>query len=103
MWVYVNCPNPHFTVHRDPACRMIQLHGKVNQRVRRVTSDTLGGLLSELIDRRMRFAAQKGLNDLWLEVNLDTPEQEMGLVHIGQAILGRRYRSLATAPVKKHC
>ena len=103
MWVYINYPNPHFTVHRDPSCQMIQMHGKAGQRVRRVSTHTLGDFLSELIQERMRFAAQSGLNDLWIEVRLDTPAQDGALVHVAQAILGRRYRPLATAPIKTHC
>lgn len=103
MWVYINYPNPHFTVHRDPSCRMIQMHGKPNQRVRRVSMYALGDFLSEVIAGKMRFAAESGINDVWIEMRLDTPGQEMGLVHVLQAILGRRYSPLAGAPIEEHC
>jgi len=103
MWVYVNYPNPHFTVHRDPSCAMIQMQGKPNQRVHRVTMYTLGDFLAQVIDGKMRFAAQTEFNDLWLDVKLDTPKQEIGLVHMLQAILGRRYSPLAGARIETHC
>jgi len=103
MWVYINYPNPHFTVHRDPSCRMIQMHGKPGQRVRRVTMYTLGDLLSEVIAGKIRFAAESGLNDLWVEIKLDTHDQEIGLVHVLQALLGRKYAPLAHAPIAEHC
>jgi hypothetical protein len=103
MWVYVNYPNPYFTVHRDASCTMIQMQGKPNQRVYRVSMRTLGDFLAEVIDGSMPFAAQRALNDVWLEVNLQTPEQEIGLVHVLQAILGGRYSPLAGAPIQTHC
>lgn len=103
MWVYVNYPNPRFTLHRDPSCQLIQMHGKPDQRVRGVTMHSLNHFLSELLEQRMRFAAESGFNDLWLEVQLDTPDQEIGLVHVAQALLGGSYRPLASAPVKLHC
>ena len=77
-------------MHRDPSSQVIQMHGKPGQRVRGVSMHSLGDFLSELIQGRMRFAAQSGLNDLWIEVTLDTRDQERGLVHVAQAIIGRR-------------
>jgi len=103
MWVYINYPNPHFGVHRDHSCRMIRMRGKPDQRVRTVSIYTLGDALSEFIDEEMRFAAEGGLNDLWIKIHLDTPEQEMGLVHVLQAILGKRYSPLSNASVDIHC
>jgi hypothetical protein len=103
MWVYINYPNPHFTVHRDPSCRTIQMHGKPGQSVRRVSMYTLGDLVSEVAAGKIRFAAQSGFNDLWVETRLDTPDQEIGLVHVLQAILGRQHRPVATAPSNIHC
>ena len=103
MWIYVNYPNPHFTVHHDPSCRTIQTQGKPNQHVCRVSMYTLGDFLSVAFDGKMRFAAQRAFNDVWLKVKLDTPEQEIGLVHVLQAILGRRYSPLAGAPIEIHC
>ena len=103
MWVYINYPNPHFTVHRDQSCRMIQMHGKPNQRVRTVTTSSLGDVLSQFIDETIRFASQTGLNDVWMEIELDTPDQEIGLVYVVQAIVGKRYSPLSNAPVGIHC
>lgn len=103
MWVYINYPDPHFSVHRDHSCRMIQMHCKPNQRIRTVSISTLGDVLSEFINEDIPFAAQSGLNDVWIKIELDTPEQEMGLVHVLQAILGKRYGPLSNAPIKTHC
>ena len=79
------------------------MHGKPNQRVRRVAITSLNDLLSEVMDGRLRFASESAFNDVWIEVKLDTPHQEIGLVHVLQAILGWRYSRLASAPVGTHC
>ena len=103
MWLYINYPEPHFTAHHNPSCPRIRMHGKPGQRVRRVTIPTLDDLLSEVMHGRLRFASERAFNDLWVEVRLDTPGQEIGLVHVLQAMLGRRYRPLAHAPIAEHC
>lgn len=103
IWVYVNYPNPHFTIHRDAGCGMIQMHQSEKQRHRIVHQQNLGAFLADFIERRIPFAAQSGLNDLWMQIELNTPEQELGLVQVVQALIGQRYRPLATAPIDLHC
>lgn len=103
MWVYINYPVPHFSIHSDPSCSMIQMHNKPDQRYRKVNLSSLGDFLSELIDQEIRFAAKHEHNDFWIEIGLASSEQEYGLVYIIQAIIGQRYRPLANAPVHTHC
>jgi hypothetical protein len=103
MYAYVNYPNPHFTIHRDPDCAQVQMHGKPGQRVVRVRPDSLEQVLADFARGRYRFAAHPEANDLWLDISLDTAEQEEGLVHVIQALVGRRYTPLAGAAVYRHC
>lgn len=103
MWVYINYPNPHLTMHRDYSCRMIRMHSKHNQRVRRARISNLDQFLLEFTEQRLPFAAESTLNDIWIEIELDNSEQETGLVHVLQALLGRRYDPLADAPIEIHC
>lgn len=103
MYVYVNYPKPHFTIHRDRNCGQVQMHGKPEQRVVRVRMADLGSVLVDFIEERYRFGAYPEANDLWLDISLDTPGQEEGLVHVIQALVGRRYTPLADAPVYRHC
>jgi len=103
MWLYINYPNPHFSIHRNPACPMIQMHRVPGQRLLRVIPANLGDFLLEFREDRIPFAAQSGLNDIWIEINLHTPEQELNLVHEVQALIGRRYRPLADARIEEHC
>lgn len=103
IFVYINYPNPHITIHRDPTCGRIQQHQRPGQRVGRIDISSLEGFLAGAIQGQISFAAEAGLNDIWLEIDLPTPEQEIGLVHIFQALIGQRYTPLSTAPVDLHC
>lgn len=103
MYVYVNYPNPHFTMHGDPDCAQVQMHGKPGQRVVRVRTDSLGEVLADFAGGRYRFAAHHEVNDLWLDISLDTPVQEEDPVYVIQALVGRRYTPLAGASVYRHC
>jgi hypothetical protein len=101
--VYINYPNPHFTIHRDASCNLIQMHKSPEQRYLRVNRANLGPQLHQFVVGQLRFAAERRLNDMWLEIDLDTPEQEFGLVHVLQALVGQRYTPLAAAPIDTHC
>lgn len=102
MQVYVNYPDPHFTMHRDPHCPEIRKNQKPGQRRVVVHMGTLGQVLSDFISSKYRFASNRTANDLWLEISLATPEQEKGVVYVIQALLGLRYTPFADAPVYEH-
>jgi len=103
MQVYINYPNPHFTIHKDSSCPQIQIHQKSGQRIIKVNSVNLKSVLSQFVKDAYDFKSEAQLNDLWLDISLSTHEQEIGFVHIIQAILGQRYKPLGTAPINKHC
>jgi hypothetical protein len=103
MQVYINCPNPHFTFHKDASCQQIRTHRKDAQRIISVSSMTLNNLLNKFINNAYEFKSQAQLNDLWLDISLSSPEREIGFVKKIQAILGQRYRPLGSAPITEHC
>jgi len=103
MQVYINYPNPHFTIHKDSSCQQIQIHRKDGQRIIKVTLVTLNSVLNQFINNAYDFKSQARLNDLWLDISLSSPKQEIGFVHIIQAILGQRYKPLGSAPISEHC
>lgn len=100
MWVYINRPNARYTIHGDASCTFIHLKRTPERRVRTVTTKNLDQFLMELIQRRLDFTSNI---DLWLQISLDSPEQELGLVYVVQALIGQRYRPLSAAPVTIHC
>lgn len=103
MQVYINYPNPHFTVHHDSACQQIHMHQKQGQRTVQVNPESLKYVLGQLVNDAYEFKSEAQFNDLWLDVSLSTPEQEIGFVHIVQAVLGQRYKTLGKAPLTEHC
>jgi len=46
---------------------------------------------SAAIDKKIKFASIMELNDLWLEIILDSHIQEVALVHVLQALLAKTY------------
>jgi len=103
MKVYINYPNPHFTIHKNASCRQIQSHRKGGQRVVNITAATLKKVLSAFIKDAYDFKSEPQWNDMWLDISLSTSDQEIGLVHVIQAILGQRYKPLGKAPISLHC
>ena len=78
--VYINYPQPHLTIHRDAGCGLIQMHAGAQRRVVAITRETLAAELRRFVEREHRFATGSHLNDMWLRISLDTPEQEIGVV-----------------------
>lgn len=103
MQVYINYPNPHITIHTLSSCPQIQMHQKSGQRIVKVNTETLKNVLSQFIKDAYHFKSEAQWNDLWLDISLSTPEQEIGFVHIIQAMLGERYKPLGNAPINRHC
>jgi hypothetical protein len=101
--VYVNYPNPAFSIHGDPNCASIRQMNKPEQRQINVTIDNVGGVLTQFINGDVSFASNPAKNDLWLTIDLSSDDQERGLVHVLQAILSRRYAPLGRAEVSLHC
>ena len=103
MQVYINYPNPHFTIHKNSSCQQIHLHQKSGQRIVKVNPLTLNNVLTQFVNDAYDFKSEAQLNDLWLDISLSTHEQEIGFVHIIQAILGQRYKPFGSAPISEHC
>lgn len=103
MQVYINYPNPHITIHSDTSCNEIFKQHKEGQRKIKVTPTSLKGVLLNFIQDKYDFKTEKVYNDMWLDITLKNYEQEIGFVHIIQAILGQRYKPLYDAPVSIHC
>ena len=103
MQVYLNYSNPHITIHKDNTCGQIHMHHKTEQRRVHINPVALRFVLSDFISDKYMFKSERLFNDLWLDITLDTPEQEVGFVHVIQAIIGQRYSPFSEAPVKEHC
>jgi len=100
---YINYPNPHLTIHCDAGCQSIRVSQKSDQRQFAISEDSLATVLSDFIRGDVPFAATAAVNDLWLRIDLRTREQEVGVVNVIQALLGKRYVPLRDAPVSIRC
>lgn len=102
MKVYVNFPNPHLTMHRDPNCGEIQKHHKPHERKISVTAATLSNVLTDFIQNKRRFQANPQENDLWLDVSLSTTKHEEAFVYVLHLILSGNYGSFQHAEIIDH-
>ena len=82
MKVYVNYPNPHFTIHEDPHCSDFQKQQKQNQRVLNVNEANIEETLNQFISGHYKFAANSSENDMWLDISLSTYKHSESLVFI---------------------
>jgi len=103
MNVYINYPNPNFTIHNNQQCSEIQKNNKPNQRIITVSNENLGQVLTQFINNQHTFSSTAPQNDLWFDVNLSSTQQNIGFVFMVQAILGMQYPPLSNAPVTFHC
>ncbi len=103
MYAYINRPNPHITIHCDSLCKQIYLHKKSEQRHVVVNPSNLLTVLDDFIHDKYELKSGKLNNDLWLDISLDTPEQELGLVHVIHGIISQRHAPFVSAPVNIHC
>jgi hypothetical protein len=101
--LYINYPNPHFTIHGNDFCSEIRKMHKENQRKIDVSMGNLDNVLTDFIANKYKFAAKKELNDLWIAITLDSPEQEIGFVNTIQTLLGLQYKPFRNGKIKKHC
>jgi hypothetical protein len=103
MKTYINYPEAHFEIHRNHSCAQIQKRGKVNQRMFTVDNTSLGDVLSRFINGEVKFTSSAPNNDAWLDISLASDRHDQAFVYVVHALLGRRYKPFASAPVKDHC
>ncbi len=89
---YFNYPEKHITIHRNPNCGSVLQQKKLNPRVVSVTPATLGKVLADFAANKVDFGSTNLINDLWLEISLNTLTQEESVVHVVHAFLSRRYK-----------
>ena len=103
MKVYLNYPNPHISIHRDPSCSEVQKNRKEGQRVLHVSRANWDQTVADFGRKKYRFASIREFNDMWLEVSMDSEGEVLRLVKEVHAALGGHYRPFARAEVIVHC
>ena len=95
--IYIDYPDPHFAARVGVTAAERFRHGDIQRRVIRITPQTFSEDVRPFLVREVPFGASSGLNDLYLELDFDNVEFEAAIGKYLQAILGERYRPLATA------
>ena len=95
IYIYINYPNPIFRVH-NPICAFINYDTAVRKFE---FSGDLANQLSIFLEKNFQFAAQAGMNDLWLKIDLGNDHLNISLVEVIKKILGDRYIPLANANI----
>ncbi len=96
--VYINYPNPHFSIEHGVTSLSRIRHEKDDRRLVTFTPHTLSSALLPFINAEVQFGASQAVNDMWLDLDFGNQEFEIALVKYIQTLLGRRYRPLADAP-----
>lgn len=101
--IYMNYPAQRISVHQNPECKWIQARDTPNQRVIHIDSSNVESELQRLKNKELTFAATRGLNDVWIYINLTEAHLEENLVKTIHEILGRFYKRIANAEIEYHC
>ncbi len=100
--VYLNYPNPHVTIHGQPACSEIGKMRKPNQRDVEVNTASFAQAIQQF-SSGFRLGADASVNDLWMSVDFGDAEFEDAVVRYVHRLLARRYSPLQGAAVERHC
>jgi len=103
MWVYINYPNSKFTIHRDPHCPAIRMREKENQRIINIESGNVNSILHDFRNQRFKFQSKAELNDMWVEINLNSEAEELDTIKQIKQSLGSIYKPFRQADLTYHC
>ena len=99
---YINYPEPHFGLHVSSSCNEFRKMGKPGQRVVQINPGAISTEFERFATKHYRFAAESGLNDMWLELDFDDSEFEVAVVRHIRYLLGIHYRPLREAEIRAH-
>ena len=109
MWGYINKPNPRFTIHHKTDCGFIPKNKdedkrKEKQRHIEVNNQNFREKLSELENDPHPFSESVPPNDMWIEINLSSLQQNEDFFNKVREILVKKYpRRFAEIFPKQHC
>ena len=95
--VYINYPMPHFSIKYGVPISRRQRRGVDGQRVEYLNRENVQEFLGRCRQERIDFRAEKGFDDIWLELDLGNEVEEAKVLKEIQELLGARYKPLLTA------
>ena len=106
MWVYINYPEPKFSIHHSSSCKFIPPNKnkkKENQRRITVNKQNLRDVLKDFRNDKYPFSSTSSKNDMWIDINLVSPQENEEFFYKIREILEKKYGYLTKAKVKVHC
>jgi len=103
LWVYINYPNPHLTIHYDPGCGRIRAMRKPEQRVCRIGAETISSELQKFKTGQYRFGSTPATNDMWIAIDFQDEAFEKATATYIHRLLSQRHKPFVNAPLEEHC
>lgn len=98
---YLNYPNTQMNIHR-PTCNHISKHG--GGRVKKINATNISNVLHDFQAKKVDFKAQKGFNDMTLEIDFESDEEfEVAVFKYITNLLGKRYTAFTGRSHKCRC
>lgn len=101
--VYVNYPDPKFSIHHDPLCAEVCKMGKTGQRHIRIDIDSASTELQRFANKKHTFSSNAGSNDMWLDIEFEDADFEKSVLKYVRRLIVKRYASLGKAKLTTHC
>jgi hypothetical protein len=101
--IYINYPNSRFNLHGNQNCSFLSRPRKESFRLIQINLDNLNKILADFASGKHRFSSRSLNNDMWVQVDLESEEQEIGVGNTLRMLLGQHYRRLSGAQIKRHC
>ena len=101
--VYVNYPNPKFSIHRNPLCEEVRKRKKTDQRHILIDIDSVSIELRRFANKKYTFNSNAGSNDMWLNIEFDDTLFEESVLKYIRRLIGKHYVPLGKAELKTHC
>lgn len=103
MKVYVNYPDPKFSIHRNSLCPEVDKTGKTGQRHIRIDIDSVSTELRRFANKKHTFSSNSESNDMWLEIEFEDAEFEKSVLKYVRRLIGKHYAPLGKAKLTTHC
>jgi len=101
--VYVNYPNPKFSIHHDPLCTEVRKMGKTDQRHIRIDIDSVSTELGRFANKKYTFNSNARSNDMWLDIEFGDADFEKSVLKYVRRLIGKHYAPLGKAKLTTHC
>jgi hypothetical protein len=100
---YINYPNPHITLHKNPECSTVGQQHKEGQRIISLDIGSLSSELSRFKANHYKFGSDAKTNDMRLDINFADYDFERAVVEYIKKLLSQHYMPFCRAKIIQHC